>query len=225
MPRDAIETFSQFADDYEASRRLMIEPYDEFYGAATASLKLAQRPLSRILDLGAGTGVMARFVRAAYPDAEITLLDGSSEMLDKARGTLAGPASFVVADLRDKLPGGEFDAVVSAMAIHHLQHDAQQDLYRRICAALPPGGVFVNAEVLSGAGPHTISAYQRWHHHSVCSRHGTEHDWESYLKRQEADVCAPLASHLDWLTAAGFTEADCIYKQHMYGVLVGLSAI
>lgn len=225
MSRDAIETFSAFADDYEASRRLMIEPYDTFYNGTVDALKLAQRSLERVLDLGAGTGVLSRLVRSAHPDAELVLLDGSAEMLDKARGTIAEPVSFTVADLRDPLPEGPFDAVVSTMAIHHLPHTNQQELYRRIYAAVAPGGLFVNGEVIGGAGPRTVDAYQRRHEHSVRSRGGTDHDWSAYLKRQEADICAPVADHLRWLTDAGFAEADCLDKQHMYGIVVGLRAL
>ncbi len=225
MSRDAIDTFSAFADDYEASRRLMIEPYDAFYNGTVDALKLAQCPITRVLDLGAGTGVLSRLVRAAYPDAEVVLLDGSAEMLDKARGTIAEPVSFRVADLRDPLPDGPFDAVTSTMAIHHLPHADQQDLYRRAHDVIGPGGVFVNGEVIGGAGPRTVDAYQRWHEHSVRSRGGTDADWSAYLLRQEADICAPVADHLRWLPDAGFEEADCLYKQHMYGIVVGLRAL
>jgi len=224
MSRHAIDTFSSFAEGFEASRRLMIEPYDEFYSGTVAALALAERPIRRILDLGAGTGVLSRLLRAAYPEAEVVLLDGSAEMLEKARGTISEPVSFTVADLRDPLPPGSFDAVTSTMAIHHLPHAEQADLYRRIHDVVAAGGVFVNGEVIGGAGPRTVDAYQRWHEHSVRSRGGTDADWSAYLVRQEADICAPVADHLRWLSAAGFEEVDCLYKQHMYGIVVGLRA-
>lgn len=224
MSRNAIDTFSAFADEYEASRRLMIEPYDDFYNGTVDALKLAQRPITRVLDLGAGTGVLSRLIRAAHPDAALTVLDGSAEMLDKARGTITEPVALTVQDLRDPLPDGPFDAVTSTMAIHHLPHADQQDLYRRIHDVVAPGGLFVNGEVIGGAGPRTIAAYQSWHHHSVCARGGGDHDWSAYLKRQEADICAPVADHLRWLADAGFDEVDCLYKQHMYGIVVGLRA-
>jgi len=222
MTRDAIETFSAFADDYEASRRLMIEPYDDFYGTTVAALDLARRPLARVLELGAGTGALTRRVRAAHPSADLVVCDGSAAMLAKARGTIAEPVEFIVADLRDPLPVGRFDAVISAMAIHHLEHADQRDLYERVFTALSPGGTFVNGEVIGGAGPTTADAYQHWHHDSVRRRGGEDHDWHAYLGRQQADRCASLAQHLDWLTGVGFAEADCLFKQRLFGVLVGL---
>lgn len=222
MARDAIETFSAFAEKYEASRRLMIEPYDDFYDTVVAALALASRPAARVLELGAGTGALTRRVRAVLPGAELIVSDGSAAMLEKARGTIAEPVEFVVADLRAPLPAGRYDAVISAMAIHHLEHDDQRDLYARVFAVLSPGGIFVNGEVIGGSGPATIDAYQRWHHDSVRRRGGQDHDWHAYLGRQQADRCASLAQHLHWLTASGFAEADCLYKQRLFGVLVGL---
>ncbi len=222
MTKSAIDTFSEFASDYEASRRLMIEPFDLFYSTIIEALKFADRPIGRVLDLGAGTGLLSRFVRDRYPEAEIVLLDGSAEMLAQAAGTIGDPSTSVVQDLRDPLPDGEFDAIVSSMAIHHLPHPDQANLYARAFDALGAGGVFVNGEVVGGAGPKTVDAYQQWHHHSVLSRGGTSEDWDAYLGRQQADICAPLSSHLQWLDEAGFIEADCLFKQYMYGVLVGL---
>ena len=223
MTDRAIETFSAFAGDYEASRRLMIEPYDLFYETTVAALRLARRPIERVLELGAGTGVLTRMVRAEYPDAEMVVTDGSEEMLERNRGTVPGATAYAVLDLRSDLPDGPFDAVVSAMAIHHLPHDDQQRLYKQIHESLAPGGVFVNGEVVAGGGPVTIGAYQRWHERSVRARGGCDHDWHAYLGRQEADVCAPVADHLRWLDAAGFSEADCLFKQYLYAVLVAIA--
>jgi tRNA (cmo5U34)-methyltransferase len=38
-----------------------------------------------VLDLGAGTGMLAARVAAACPDAELVLLDGAAAMLGQAR--------------------------------------------------------------------------------------------------------------------------------------------
>lgn len=223
MSERAIETFSAFADDYEASRRLMIEPYDLFYETTTAAISLAQRPVRRVLELGAGTGVLTRMVRAAHPDAELLITDGSEEMLAKNRGTVPGPVEYAVLDFRSPLPAGPFDAVVSAMAIHHLPHADQRVLYERVHASLAAGGVFVNGEVVAGGGPVTVDAYQHWHERSVRDRGGCDHDWHAYLGRQAADVCAPVADHLRWLGEAGFGEVDCLFKQYLDAVLVAMS--
>lgn len=79
MPDAAVGHFKSRAAEYEAERRRVVPGFDAFYGAAVAALALAGREIRRVLDLGAGTGLLAAHVVAAHPRAEITLLDGASE--------------------------------------------------------------------------------------------------------------------------------------------------
>src|SRR6202041_2420156 len=103
---------------------------------------------TRILDLGAGTGILTTFVRSWYPAAHIHLMDFSQPMIDLARKRLASDTniSYEVADYTSAPLGENYDAIVSALSIHHLEHPAKKSLFAKIFAALRPGGVFVNAE-------------------------------------------------------------------------------
>src|SRR3954447_11621937 len=134
-------TFDAQAAAYEAPRRRLIPPFDAFYGTAVAALELLGRPPRRVLDLGAGTGMLAARVAAAYPDAELVLTDGAPAMLEQARAALGDRAQLHRADLADPPPDGPFDAVLSALAIHHLDDAGKQALFARVRAALPRGGV------------------------------------------------------------------------------------
>jgi tRNA (cmo5U34)-methyltransferase len=73
-------------------------------------------------------------------------VDSSEEMLAEVPATLA--ADLRVADLADPLPAGPFDLAVSALAVHHLEAAVKADLFRRVAAALRPGGTFVLADVV-----------------------------------------------------------------------------
>ena len=105
---NAPATFDAHAADYEAPRRRLIPPFDAFYGTAVDALTLLGRPPRRVLDLGAGTGMLAARVAAAHPEAELVLTDGAPAMLAQARAALGERATCVVADLADPLPGGGF---------------------------------------------------------------------------------------------------------------------
>jgi 16S rRNA G1207 methylase RsmC len=42
--------------------------------------RLCGAPPRRILDLGAGTGLLSRWLRAAYPEAQLTLVDAAARV-------------------------------------------------------------------------------------------------------------------------------------------------
>jgi tRNA (cmo5U34)-methyltransferase len=107
----------------------------------------AGEPARTILELGIGTGETTRRVLAFHPDARLTTIDSSAEMLERPR------PGFPTADLRhgrleDPLPPGPFDLVVTALAVHHLDGAGKRDLFRRIADVLRPGGRFVLADIV-----------------------------------------------------------------------------
>jgi tRNA (cmo5U34)-methyltransferase len=225
IPIRAADAFDRYAGTYDAARRRLVPPFDDFYGTAVEALALGGRPPRRVLDLGAGTGLLAAFVRAAHPDAELTLLDGSARMLAQAREMLgADRTTFVERDMNDPLPPGPWDAVVSALAIHHLTDDEKRSLFTRVQAGLAPGGVFINAEQVIGPSPQVTEFYEHWHE-ARARRAGTDDaEWAGALERMAHDRCATVEDQLGWLRAAGFTEADCLFKERGFAVLVALSA-
>jgi tRNA (cmo5U34)-methyltransferase len=224
MADSAPEIFDRHAADYDAVRRRLIPPFDAFYGTAVGALDLIGAPPTRILDLGAGTGLLSRFVADAQPQARLTLLDGAPAMLEQARATLGDRAQYVVADLADPLPDGAWCAIVSALAIHHLEPDEQAALLGRVHDALAPGGIFVNAEQVEGPTPALAEIYAAWHHRRLLEAGGTEAEWQGAVERMRADRRVPVATFLGWLRDAGFADVDCLFKDHRFAVLVGRKA-
>jgi tRNA (cmo5U34)-methyltransferase len=102
---------------------------------------------STILDLGAGTGETAVRVAGTHPSAHLVGIDESVEMLAHARLRLP-EGEFRVGHLEDPLPSGQFDLVVSALAVHHLDGPGKQQLFKRIAERLTPTGRFVMADVV-----------------------------------------------------------------------------
>jgi tRNA (cmo5U34)-methyltransferase len=80
-----------------------------------------------------------------HPGARLIGVDSSAEML--AAADLAG-ADLRNQDLREPLPEGPFALIFSALAVHHLDGSGKVDLFRRVAAALAPGGRFVLADVI-----------------------------------------------------------------------------
>ncbi len=225
MTDAAVEHFNNRAASYEAERRRVLPSYDAFYGAAVAALSLSGREIRRVLDLGAGTGLLAAHVARAHPRAQLTLLDGAAGMLDRARETFGDRATYVLADLADPLPTpGRWDAVVSGLAIHHLDDAAKRELFARVYAALAPGGMFVNAEQVAGPTALFDDAYHRWHEHQARELGSSDADWKQAVESMRHDRTASVERQLVWLREAGFADADCLWKDHRLAVLTARRA-
>jgi tRNA (cmo5U34)-methyltransferase len=219
---DAIEAFSEHAPDYDATRRAIIPCFDEFYATAVELLSLRDGPVERVLDIGAGTGLMSEAVLAAHPSAQLVLLDGSGEMLARAAERLRGAeVELVERDMRDGLPDGPFDAVVSSLAIHHLEHDEQRLLYAAAAERLRPGGVFVNAEHILERTP-WLERVGRARWRAAASAAGaSEAELDSSDERMALNRCATTAQCLSWLQEAGLEDCECFFEQYYFAVLAG----
>lgn len=220
MSDAARAAFEAHAEDYEAERRRLLPCFDAFYAAAVEAVGLPGRPPGRVLDLGAGTGLLAGFVAQAVPAAQLTLLDGAGAMLAQARERLGERASYVVGDFADPLPEGPWDAVVSALAIHHLDDRGKRDLFARVRAALAPGGVFVNAEQVAGESAWLDAVYVERHERAARALGATDAEWTAAAQRMSHDLCATVEDQLAWLRAAGFADVGCLWRDGRFAVLV-----
>jgi tRNA (cmo5U34)-methyltransferase len=219
----ASAAFSAHAPRYTALRRRLVPGYDEFYGAVVDVLSLSAQPPRRVLDLGAGTGLLSARIAEAFPDTEFELLDGSEPMLAEARVRLGDAVAAVhVADMADPLPDGPFDAIVSALAIHHLQDADKRRLFSRAREALVAGGVFVNAEQVAGPTDELTAIYNSIWERDCRALGATEEELDGARERMRHDRCADVESQLAWMREAGFGAADCVYKSWRFAVLAGL---
>jgi tRNA (cmo5U34)-methyltransferase len=217
----AAQAFSAHAAEYDAVRRRLVPDYEGFYGAVVEALSRLGGDVRRVLDLGAGTGLLSEQVAKAFPGVEIELLDASNGMLTLAQQRLADTGIAVhVADMSGPLPAGPFDAVISSLAIHHLEHAEKRALMGRIHAVLRPGGVFANAEQVDAPTPELTAIYeQRWV--DDCRALGaTEAEIDGARERMRHDRCSDFETQLRWLRDAGFATADCTYKSWRFAVLI-----
>lgn len=206
---------------YDAPRRRLVPDFDLFYGTA-AELAAAGAPSdARILDLGAGTGLLSAAIRRVLPEAQLTLMDNSEPMLAVARRRIGETARFVVADLAGSLPEGAYRAVVSALAIHHLPHHQKQNLFARILARLEPGGVFVNAEQVAGPTDWHTEQYAIAHERDARRLGADDSEWTDAEERMRHDHCATLDDQLNWLSTAGFERVDLVFKRYRFAVYAG----
>lgn len=151
-----------------------------WFGPVHAALirELRPGPGQRVLDVGAGTGVLAE--RLSATGATVVCVEPDAGSLAAARERLAGGgAEFVAAPAESiPLPGESADGAVVSLSAHHWQ-DRDQG-FREIARMLRPGGRLVIAE-FRPAGP--VRALLR---RLGGSRHGAAPDaaaWTALLAR------------------------------------------
>lgn len=113
-------------ETYPEMIRDEVPRFDELQEASIAAIPF---PPERVLELGIGTAETSKRLLEAYPDAEITGLDSSPEMVFRAR-ELGIEARL--ARMEDPLPDGPWDLVIAVLSVHHLTSDLKRELVRRI---------------------------------------------------------------------------------------------
>ena len=211
-------------ETYDRARRQLVPGFDGFYGAVFEMLTYERDEQVRVLDLGAGTGLLGGMVAERFPKARITLVDVSGEMLEVARRRLSEDDTcfdFRVLDYAREKEWGEYEIVVSALSIHHLEDPDKRRAFRKAYGSLSNGGVFVNADQMLGATPEIEERYHNYWLWRAREAGVADRDLSAALERMKEDKSATLASQLIWLKEAGFDPVDCIYKDHQFAVYGG----
>lgn len=219
MPPTLQSQFNTVSEQYDSQRRALIPCFDLFYQTA-AELAAAVPNVRRVLDLGAGTGLMSAFVRTRCPQAEFTLADISVQMLAKAQERFRGLPNvhFIEQDLArlapdDRLPENGFDLIVSALAIHHLDNPQKQTLFRQIARLLAPRGRFINADQVLGETAAAETAYtEHWWRHVTAHPDLSAEAKAAAFERIKLDRMAALSDQFQWLAAVGLPPT--LYFQH-----------
>ena len=79
------EQFNLIAKEYDAGRKKFIPCFDEYYLGATDFIASNIDVPNKILDLGAGTGLLDMYWYKYFPNSEYLLVDIAEDMLNIAK--------------------------------------------------------------------------------------------------------------------------------------------
>lgn len=216
------EKFSQGAHEYDRQRKHIIPCLEDLY-EITSDLAKVNTSKPRILDLGAGTGLLTSHIHRKYPDGDYILLDLSEEMLNIARTRFENLPDFhyVIADYLKHNFEGMFDIIVSSLSIHHLENNHKRILYEKVYQHLNSGGVFINADQVLGPSPANDEEYYRNWLNKIDVGSLSESEKTFIFDRMELDNPATLADNFEWLEEIGFVDVDVYYKYYNFVVIYG----
>lgn len=196
------------------------------------------------MDICCGAGGLTAALLERFVTLRVLALDGSPSMLESTRtaaGANAARLDTAIIDIAEaawRTPPEPLHAVVSSLAIHHLDGPAKQRLFADIHAALKPGGVFVMADLAEPVTP--------------VGRKVAGDAWDAETRRRALDTDGTLAGYdrfvaegwnyyrlpgpdpvdkpssvlelLDWLRAAGFAGVDLHWMKAGHVVMSGVRA-
>lgn len=170
--------------------------------------RVPNQGVARAVDLGCGSGKLTRRILLRWPEAEVTGVDSSAEMLGAAES--GGRLRFERSDLATYTPaGGEpVDLILSNAALHWVDH--HEPLLDRLVSFLAPGGT------LAVQMPANFDASS----HVLLGETIADGPWSERLAgTMRRHAVHPLPVYVDRLLAAGLTVDawETVYLHLLHG--------
>jgi len=220
------EHFEAEALEFDSIIVKIIPYYDQMIQALIDSIQFDTFDKIRIIDLGCGTGTIAKRLADKFPNSKIVCLDIASKMIEIAKYKLQdhNNTEFIVGDFSKIDFHEQFDVVVSSLALHHIQTDNEKkEFYQKIYSILTNSGQFINADVvLATTDYQQVINMSRWIDYMNKSVPMEEilNKWIPGHKTE--DRPSKLMDQLNWLEEIGFKNIDVLWKYYNFSVYGGM---
>ena len=204
------DQFNLIAKEYDENRRKFIPCFEDYYVSATdfAAKSLEKKPAS--------------FWYPHFPDANYVLSDIAEEMLSVAKKRFENVPNikYEISDYSKKFPEGTPDLVLSALSIHHLEHEQKKVLFKMIHDSLSDGGTFVNYDQFCAGDERTDKKIESYWISQIKVSGISQKEYERWLERKKLDRECSVMQEIAWLKEAGFKSAECIYLNGKFAVIM-----
>ena len=218
--------FDELAEQYDDLFVAHMYDYDITHEMILTMLPFASARPIRVLELGPGTGNLTQKVLTRFPNSTVVGYDLSEQMLAQARAKLAAFEARLQlrqGDISQTVFPGPFDAVISAIAVHHVPPPSKPILFHRVYAALRPGGVLVLGDAFQATTPALGETYGRLIAAEMEQRGVDTAAAEAYRRRSgpSGGSSTQVQAYLRWMQQAGFVNVDCVWKHFGRAVVYG----
>lgn len=186
---------------------------------------------TEVVDLCPGAGWLSSKVLERVPNAHITAYDRDPKMLERTLNSCSEFENQIqtkIFEIHDKKWRGELnhpDAIVSSLAIHHLNDHQKLQLYQDMYAALAPGGWLLIFDLIMFQTKVQRELLRKYYDQEVSLRSNEEFgsdeafaafkksEWNYYKYFNDpVDKPSTLPLNLEGLKNAGFQKVDCFFN-------------
>lgn len=201
---EPLETMSGFFDRRVDSYEDHMRPWRAYYRCLG---ELIPAQAETLLDLGCGTGLELDEIFRLHPDIRVTGIDLAPGMLARLREKHPErKLTLTVGDyLTVPLAPCAFDVAVAFETLHHFPPETKLGLFRRIFAALRPGGMLLEGDYIAESDEMETYLFQE-----LARRRARQHVPEGTFVH--FDTPLTLAHELSLLRQAGFTAEVLGYR-------------
>ncbi|MBN2734387.1 MAG: class I SAM-dependent methyltransferase [Methanomicrobiaceae archaeon] len=214
----AKEHFNESAEKYETLIEKIVTGYETFFNQA---LSLIPEGKTEILELGSGTGYLTEKIIAGNPEASVTCIDMTPEMLGiaMAKDTLKD-VSFIEGDFTKVWPEKKFDIIISTLCFHHLNDEDRKAAIQKVHESLNDGGVFVNGDVFKPNNDFIEELLnRRWLDSMIKNGLSEKQALDMANKRKSAlPFIDTPEDYREKLLNAGFKRHFCFYSYEIYSI-------
>jgi tRNA (cmo5U34)-methyltransferase len=186
--------------------------------AATA----AKPDAKHLLDIGCGADNYTLKLLRSLPFSEITLIDLSHPMLERARRRIstvtAARVNLQQVDIREFACGdAQYDVAVAAAVLHHLRSDDEwRTVFGKIHRGLKPGGSFWVSDLVHHSNPAVQSMMWERYGDYLVQLKGEDYREQVFAYIEQEDSPRPLLFQLDLLREVGFREIGVLHKNSCF---------
>lgn len=182
----------------------------------------------RLLDVGCGAGNYTLKTLQYLPGLEVTLIDLSRPMLDRACERLQASTAKAVrpiqGDIRQiELAPEAFDIILAAAVLHHLREEREWvAVFQKLYRALAPGGSFwVFDMVESDIQPVQELQWRRYGEY-LTQLQGPAYRDHVFAYIEKEDTPRSLMFQLDLMRQVGFAKVDVLHKNGCFAAFGGV---
>ena len=187
--------------------------------ALVAQAAAATTPHARhVLDVGCGAGNYTLKLLERFPTLDVTLIDLSKPMLDRATERVGraatGSVTAVQGDIREiALPDQGFDIVLAAAVLHHLRTDTEwREVLTTFHRALRPGGSVWVFDLVESSIPAVRQLMWRQYGEYLARLKDEAYRDHVFAYVEKEDTPRPLLFQLDLLRQVGFSQVEVPHK-------------